>query len=69
MLEDTRLGLSLLSSAGKWAGVETPLVNGFLAIASAITERDLYREGRTFENLGIANLTRLEMQQMLHEGF
>lgn len=69
MLEDTRLGLSLLSSAGKWAGVETPLVNGFLAIASAITGRDLYGEGRTFENLGIANLTRLEMQQMLHEGF
>ena len=68
MLEDTRLGLSLLSSVGKWAGVEMPLVNGFLAIASAITGRNLYAEGRTLENLGIAGLTRTEMRQMLHEG-
>ena len=68
MLEDTRLGLSILSSVGKWASVPTPLVNGFLAIASAITSRDLYAEGRTLENLGIANLSRSEMQQMLVEG-
>ena len=68
MLEDTRLGLSLLSSVGKWAGVEMPLVNGFLAIASAITGRDLYGEGRTLENLGISGLSRDEMSQMLREG-
>ena len=68
MLEDTRLGLSLLSSVGKWAGVEMPLVNGFLAIASAITRRDLYAEGRTLENLGISGLSRDEMSQMLQEG-
>lgn len=68
MLEDTRLGLSLLSSVGKWAGVEMPLVNGFLAIASAITGRDLYAEGRTLENLGINGLSRDEMSQMLQEG-
>lgn len=68
MLEDTRLGLSLLSSVGKWAGVETPLVNGFLAIGSAITGRDLYAEGRTLERLGLAGLTRAEMSMLLREG-
>ena len=68
MLEDTRLGLSLLSSVGKWAGIETPLVNGFLAIASAITGRDLYAEGRTLENLGIAGLSRDEMAHLMQEG-
>ena len=68
MLEDTRLGLSLLSSVGKWAGVEMPLVNGFLAIASAITGRDLYAEGRTFENLGISSLSRNQMADLLREG-
>ena len=68
MLEDTRLGLSLLSSVGKWAGVATPLVNGFLAIASAITGRDLYGEGRTLERLGLDRLTRAEMQALQHDG-
>ena len=37
-------------------------------IASSITGRDLYGEGRTLENLGIANLTRGEMHDMLQEG-
>lgn len=68
MLEDTRLGLSLLASVGKWAGKDMPLVNGFLAIASAITGRDLYAEGRTLENLGLAGLKRSEMQMLMREG-
>jgi opine dehydrogenase len=68
MLEDTRLGLSLLSSVGKWAGVPTPLVNAFLAIGSAITGRDFYAEGRTLESLGLSGLGRAEMRNMLHEG-
>lgn len=68
MLEDTRLGLSMLSSVGKWAGVETPLVNGFLAIASAITGRDLFAEGRTLENLGLAGLSRDQMSTLMRDG-
>ena len=68
MLEDTRLGLSILSSVGKWAGIEMPLVNGFLAIASAITGRDLYAEGRTLERLGLAGLGKSEMRDLLQEG-
>lgn len=68
MLEDTRLGLSLLSSVGKWAGVATPLVNGFLAIGSAITGRDLYGEGRTLERLGLDRLSRADMQSLLQDG-
>ena len=68
MLEDTRLGLSILSSVGKWAGIEMPLVNGFLAIASAITGRDLFAEGRTLERLGLAGHSKSEMRDLLQEG-
>ncbi|WP_043238201.1 NAD/NADP octopine/nopaline dehydrogenase family protein [Stutzerimonas azotifigens] len=68
MLEDTRLGLSLLVSVGRWAKVPTPIAAGLLAIASAVAERDLYAEGRTLENLGLAGLSRDQMQQLLHEG-
>jgi len=69
MLEDTRFGLSLLSSLGKWLNVPTPVASGFLSIASAIVGRDLYRDGRTLESLGLDRLSRTEMQTLLQNGF
>jgi opine dehydrogenase len=68
MLEDTRLGLSLIVSVGRWAGVPTPVAEGLLNIAAAVAERDLYREGRTLENLGLADLSREEMRDLLENG-
>ena len=68
MLEDTRLGLSLIVSVGRWAGVPTPVAQGLLSIASPVAERDLYAEGRTLENLGLAGLDRPQMQALLHDG-
>ncbi|WP_116100899.1 NAD/NADP-dependent octopine/nopaline dehydrogenase family protein [Amycolatopsis thermalba] len=69
MLEDTRLGLSLLVSVGRWAGVPTPVAAGLLSLASAVTGRDLYAEGRTLESLGLAGLSRPELARLLREGF
>ncbi|MCC8397029.1 NAD/NADP octopine/nopaline dehydrogenase family protein [Paraburkholderia sp. MMS20-SJTR3] len=68
MLEDTRLGLSLIVSTGRWAGVPTPVAQGLLSIASAVAQRDLYREGRTLENLGLASLSRDAMRELLKRG-
>ncbi|MBH0111876.1 NAD/NADP octopine/nopaline dehydrogenase family protein [Novosphingobium sp. YJ-S2-02] len=68
MFEDTRLGLSMIASIGKWAGHATPLASGMLAMASAITGRDLYAEGRTLERLGLAQLDRAAMRRYLQEG-
>ena len=68
MLEDTRLGLSFLVSVGRWAGVATPVAEGLLNIASAITGKDLYLEGRTFENLGLAHHSKAELQAILLQG-
>ena len=68
MLEDTRLGLSLIVSVGRWAGVPTPVAEGLLNIASAVTGRDLYAEGRTLENLGLAYKSKQEMQAVLQQG-
>ena len=68
MLEDTRLGLSLIVSVGRWAGVPTPVAEGLLAIGGAVAERDLYAEGRTLESLGLDGLSREEMRQLLDEG-
>jgi len=68
MLEDTRLGLSLIVSVGRWAGVPTPVAEGLLNIASAVTGRNLYAEGRTLENLGLADKSKQEMYVILQQG-
>ncbi|OZI40469.1 glycerol-3-phosphate dehydrogenase [Bordetella genomosp. 1] len=68
MLEDTRLGLSFLVSAGRRAGVPTPVAQGLLSLASAVTGRDLYAEGRTFEALGLDTLDATQMRALLRDG-
>ncbi|TDQ98530.1 NAD/NADP-dependent octopine/nopaline dehydrogenase family protein [Paraburkholderia silvatlantica] len=68
MLEDTRLGLSFVVSCGRFAGVPTPVAQGLLAIAGAVAGRDLYREGRTLEALGLADLSRDALRRRLADG-
>ena len=68
MREDTALGLSMLVSIGRWAGVSTPVAAGLLALASAVTGEDLYRSGRTLEALGLAGLDRQAMKDFLRDG-
>ena len=68
MFEDLRLGLSLFSSVGRWAGIKTPLVDAFLSIGGAINDRDFYTEGRTLEALGLAEKTRDEMSELMSSG-
>ena len=69
MLEDTRLGLSFLVSVGRWLGVPTPVAEGLLSIATPVSERPLYEEGRTLDNLGLARCTQQQLQSLLQQGF
>ena len=69
MLEDLRLGLSFLASVAGLAGVQTPLVKAFLAIGSAITRQDFTVTGRTLSSLGLGDLDRAALQNLLAEGF
>jgi len=69
MLEDTRIGLSLLISVAALAGVPVPLARAFLAIGSTICGEDFMRGGRTLGALGLGHLDRRGLQQMLRVGF
>ena len=69
MIEDTRLGLSFLSSVARLAGVPTPLIDGFLAIGSAICGEDFRTTGRTLASLGLGRLDRAGLRRLLEEGF
>jgi opine dehydrogenase len=68
MTEDTVLGLAFLASCARFAGVEAPVAHGLLAVAGAILGRDLRAGPRTLEALGLASLTRAELQARLREG-
>jgi opine dehydrogenase len=69
MLEDVRIGLSFFASAGKLAGVPTPLMHAFLAIGSAVCGQDFTATGRTLASLGLGNLDAAALQELLAEGF
>jgi opine dehydrogenase len=68
MLEDVAIGLSFMTSVARWAKLALPLSAGYLAIGSAILERDLYAEGRTFENLRLAALSPADLRRLLYDG-
>jgi opine dehydrogenase len=69
MIEDVGMGLSLLASTARLAGVAAPLVEAFLSIGSAVCGEDFSRTGRTLASLGLGDLDRAGLQKLLREGF
>ena len=68
MLEDTVLGLAFLASVARFAGVDAPVAHGLLALAGAILGRDLRQGSRTFDALGLASMSRAQLQAVLLRG-
>jgi opine dehydrogenase len=69
MLEDTRLGLSLIISAAELAGVDVPLARGFSAIGAAIRGEVPDHKGRTLADVGLGGMDRAQVQEVLQHGF
>jgi opine dehydrogenase len=53
MLEDTRMGLSLLVSLADAAGVDVPVARSLMSLASAIVQEDFMQTGRPVSKLGL----------------
>ena len=68
MVEDIGHGLAFLVSMADWTGVPAPVAAGLLALGSAVAERDWRREGRTVETLGLADLGRDGLDDVLENG-
>ena len=66
--EDTVLGLAFLASAARHAGVDAPIAHGLLAIVGGFLERDMRQGPRSFEALGLAELTPEALRARLHDG-
>ncbi len=68
MSEDVEMGLNLLASIARWTGVPAPTAEGLLQLGQVAAGRDFSKTGRTLEILGLASLSREEMQSLLTKG-
>lgn len=66
--EDTELGLAFLASVARWAGADAPIAQGLLAITGGFLGRDLRQGPRTLEALGLAGLSKAQLQALLNDG-
>jgi len=69
MREDTAMGLALLVSVGRLAGVPTPVAAGLLSLAEAVLGEDLAHGPRTLSGLGLDGLAPAQLQDLLQRGF
>lgn len=65
IVEDTVSGIVPLASIGHMLGVETPVMDSFILIASIICGRDFKTEGRTVDKLGLEGKTLEEIYAMI----
>ncbi len=68
MLEDLRLGLSLLWSLAELAKVDVPIARGLLELGSAICKEDFLATGRTLQSLGLGRLSKSDLRSYLEAG-
>ncbi len=67
--EDIPYGLVPVAGLAYSYGVDIPIIDATIWLASAINEADYYGEGRSLGELGIAGLKRPELDRILKEGF
>jgi opine dehydrogenase len=67
--EDVALGLTLLESAGRAGGVDTPAISGLLLVFQTLLGRALSGHGRALEHLGLGDFSRREIRAFLREGW
>ena len=68
VIEDVPCGLVPMSSLGRAAGVATPVIDGLIALTSAMVRRDFRTEGRTLDALGLAGKSVAEIRSIVESG-
>jgi len=68
LFEDVPTGLIPLASLGRIADIATPLCSSTASVASALTEKNYHREGRTLSRMGIQGMTGEEMLRFVLHG-
>lgn len=66
--EDIACGLAFLNSVARFVGVEIPIARSLLCLAGAVAGTDFMKSGRTLESLGLAQVSREELREILVKG-
>jgi opine dehydrogenase len=67
--EDVGYGLVPIAEIGRWAGVDTPVIDSLISLASETNRIDYRRAGLTLEKMGLAGVRLENLPVLLHEGF
>ena len=67
--EDIGYGLAPMAEIGKFVGVDTPVIDGLISLASEINQIDYRRAGLTLEKMGLAGIKPEKLPTLLYEGF
>jgi len=67
--EDVPFGLVPTAQLAHKFNVDIPIIDATIRLASVINQTDYYHEGRSLEELGIADLSKEELAEILYEGF
>lgn len=65
--EDVIVGLGLLSMLGKEVNIETPISDSLITIASSLVKKDFFGLLRSKEDLGISDLSLIELLKLINE--
>ena len=66
--EDVPVGCHVYHELGKKFGVETKTIDSMITLGSVMTGIDFYKTGLTLKDLGIAHMTKEQLQKYLREG-
>lgn len=67
--EDVPYGLVPVAQLSHKFNIDTPIIDATIKLASVLNQIDYYREGRSLEELGIADRNKEELTEVLQEGF
>src|SRR5262250_2382806 len=67
--EDVGYGLVPMAEIGRLVGVETPVIDALITLASVISGTDYRKKGLTLEAMGLARVNAKELPTIVHEGF
>ena len=67
--EDVGFGLVPMSELARLTGVETPVIDALITLASEINRTDYRREGLTLEKMGLHGVKPEQLMKLLQEGF
>jgi opine dehydrogenase len=67
--EDVPYGLVPTAQLAQKFNIATPIIDAIIGLASVINQTDYRQQGRSLDELGIANLSKDELNKLLQDGF